>query len=81
MLAIMHWWLSNVGLAAMVVGFALRAHGRAPHTMLLGIGGTMFASGAFLFVFNMWRTFDLADKRHRARSTSGEARRGLPTME
>ena len=53
-----HWWLANVGLATMVVGFMLRAQGRASSSLVLAIGGTAAASGAYIFAFLMWRTLD-----------------------
>ena len=39
-------------------------------------GGILFATGALLWVYNMWRTFDAADARHRAQ---GDAKK-LPTL-
>jgi cytochrome c oxidase cbb3-type subunit 1 len=74
-LAISHWWLANVGLAGMIVGFIAVPHLGKRGSLLVAIGGTLFALGALGFVLNMWRTFDLADARARAR----DQKRGLPT--
>ena len=51
-------WLSNVGLAGLVLGFALRAHAHGAATPLLAIGGTLGALGAYAFAWNVWRTID-----------------------
>jgi len=78
-LAVAHFWLANVGLALMVIGFALAPRigpGSAPVT---ATGGLLFASGAFAFVFNMWRTFNAADARARARAMA-QVERTLPTL-
>ena len=58
-LAGMHWWLANAGLAAMVVGFVLRVTAGIPpavSTATLATGGVTEAIGAYVFVYNMWRT-------------------------
>jgi len=60
-LAGVHWWMANLGLLGMVVGFAFRASGftsTAISTSLLAAGGVAAAGGAYLFVFNIWRTID-----------------------
>lgn len=51
-----HVWLANAGLALMVSGFIVRVHQWHPGTVLLGLGGSMAAAGAFLFIHNIWRT-------------------------
>lgn len=60
-LAIWHWWISNSGLALMATGFILRVSGSVPvmaSTIVLGVGGTLSAVGAYAFVLNMWKTID-----------------------
>jgi cbb3-type cytochrome oxidase subunit 1 len=52
------WWLANIGLAGMVAGFLL-----APHYSLAGMcfliaGGILAALGAYIFIYNLWRTID-----------------------
>jgi cbb3-type cytochrome oxidase subunit 1 len=77
-LAIAHWWLANGGLAAMVVGFVLAPHvGPARSAPVTASGGLLFALGALGFVYNLWRTFNKADARARARGLD----RMLPTVE
>ena len=56
--AIVHWWISNLGLAGMVVGFFLRAHNASFATPVLATGGVLSALGAYLFVYLIWRTID-----------------------
>jgi cbb3-type cytochrome oxidase subunit 1 len=53
-----HLWVANLGLGGMVAGFVLRLWHGAPGTALLGAGALLSASGAFLFIFNLWRTLD-----------------------
>jgi cbb3-type cytochrome oxidase subunit 1 len=74
-----HWWLANVGLAAMVTGFFLSPHNSRVSVPITTAGGGLFALGALAFVYNMWRTFDAADARHRARAA--QPRRELTTLD
>ena len=53
-----HWWLSNVGLASMVVGFVMAPHVGGQSVPVLATGGVLSALGAFAFIFNIWRTID-----------------------
>jgi cytochrome c oxidase cbb3-type subunit 1 len=57
-LATVHWWLANVGLAALVTGFLTRPHWGAAVTPALAAGGLLAAVGAYAFIFNIWRTID-----------------------
>ena len=52
------WWLANVGLALMVVGFIVRVHVAFAGTMILSIGGSLAALSAYIFVYLIWRTVD-----------------------
>jgi cbb3-type cytochrome oxidase subunit 1 len=67
-----HWWFANSGLAIMVVGFVLRAQGNPVSSVLLGVGGTLAALGAYIFAYLIWSTLEW-----RRRADSG--RQGLPT--
>ena len=53
-----HWWLSNVGLALMVCGFVARVARPGMGTLVLSVGGTLSALGAYTFVYVIWRTVD-----------------------
>jgi cbb3-type cytochrome oxidase subunit 1 len=79
-----HWWLANVGLAAMASGFALRAHAPSSGTILLASGGTLSAAGAYLFVYLAWRTIDgpthLRASAARARNAMDVRRAGRPPL-
>lgn len=57
-LAGVHWWLSNTGLAVMVVGFFMAPHVGGRSIPILASGGTLSALGAFAFIFNLWQTMD-----------------------
>ena len=58
-LAGVQWWLANVGLAFMCVGFAGRARGSlTPATIVLGLGACLSAASAYAFAYNIWRTID-----------------------
>jgi cbb3-type cytochrome oxidase subunit 1 len=76
-LAIAHLWLANLGLVGMVTGFVAQPHIGSRSAPITASGGLMFALGALGFVYNMWRTFDMADERARARAMS----RVLPTLD
>jgi cbb3-type cytochrome oxidase subunit 1 len=54
-LAIAHFWIANVGLAALVAGFLLRIGWPDAHWLLRG-GGLLSALGALAFAYNVWRT-------------------------
>lgn len=60
-LAGVHWWLANAGLTGMVAGFVLRPEGHAGSAVLLAAGALLSAGGAYLFVYNIWRTVGTAD--------------------
>ena len=57
-LALVHFWLTNVGLALLVVGFAARAHVGARVWPILLAGGSATVAGAYAFIYNIWRTLD-----------------------
>jgi cbb3-type cytochrome oxidase subunit 1 len=77
-LAVAHFWMANVGLAALVGGFFAAPHvGRASIPFTAG-GGLLFSLGALAFVYNLWRTFNAADARQRARA-AGRGGPQLPT--
>ncbi len=51
-----HFWLANVGLALMAVGFFLQGGGLTGWQAVLGIGGVLSTAGMGLFIWNLWRT-------------------------
>ena len=56
-----HWWIANLGLGAMIVGFITRVNAAVPGVVgmtALAFGGSLFALGAFVFAWNIWRTMD-----------------------
>ena len=55
-LAFTHWWLSNLGLAGMAIGFMARGYGVTWGGGVLVAGGLLQAAGAYAFVYNVWRT-------------------------
>lgn len=68
-IAVAQWWLANVGLAVMAVGFTLRARGGIDTaTMVLGAGGVLSAAAAYGFVYNLWRTIDGRRPAHVAKT-------------
>jgi cytochrome c oxidase cbb3-type subunit 1 len=69
-LAVVHWWLANVGLAAMVTGFFLRP-GRWPlgSAVLIG-GGLLEAVGAYAFAFNLFRSMKMPQQLRGRRTDS-----------
>ena len=79
-LAVAHIWLANVGLALLVAGFILAPHIGADAIPVTSSGGILWALGAYGFVYNMWRTFDAAERRRRI-TAQAAASRNLPTSE
>jgi cbb3-type cytochrome oxidase subunit 1 len=66
-----HLWIANAGLAGMVSGFIVRVYAFAAGSVLMQAGAALSGIGAFLFIFNIWRTLDVPAARPN----------GLPTME
>lgn len=71
------WWVSNAGLALLVLGFACRPHTAAGAVYLLVVGGLLSALGAYSFIYNIWRTLGPATVPSPAPSPG--PRRPLPT--
>ena len=63
LLAQVHLWIANIGLAALVSGWLLRPRAWDLGTTALMVGGIVSATGAFLFIGNLWQT--LAPVRNR----------------
>lgn len=76
-LAAVHLYLANLGLGGLVLGFFLGPAGGSRWLMILG--GSVYAAGALIWVWNLWHTFNAADARARARAQSD--RPSLPTIE
>jgi cbb3-type cytochrome oxidase subunit 1 len=80
-LAVVHWWLCNLGLTGMVAGFLATPHVGIRAAVVTSVGGILFTAGALSFVFNMWITFNKADARQRERIVSALRDKGLPTAD
>lgn len=52
------WWVSNAGLVLMVTGFFARPNRFEFGTVILATGGLLAAGGAYIFVYNLWRTIN-----------------------
>jgi cbb3-type cytochrome oxidase subunit 1 len=65
-LAAAHFWLANIGLAGLVAGFMLAPHFGTRSVPVTAAGGTVWAIGAYGFAYNMWRTFNAAERRRKA---------------
>ena len=68
-LAEVQWWLANSGLALFVLGLALRPNTMysTPARIIVGAGGLLSGTAAYLFVYNIWRTIDGPASRRPAR--------------
>ena len=55
-LVAVHLWVANAGLVAMAGGFIVRVHAFGIGTGMVEAGGTASAVGAYLFIYNLWRT-------------------------
>lgn len=73
-LAVVHVWLANLGLAVLVGGFMLAPHIGTSSIPVTASGGALWAIGAYGFVYNMWRTFDAAERRRRLNAEAPPAR-------
>jgi cbb3-type cytochrome oxidase subunit 1 len=79
-LATAHVWMANLGLAGLVAGFLLAPHIGSRSVPVTATGGLLWAAGAYGFVYNMWRTFDAAERRRRTSARQRDARH-LPTTD
>jgi len=80
-LPMLHLWVSNLGLAALVVGWTARAASTLAGEILVGGGGALSAVGGGLFVYNLWRTLDAAGAAARGPlAAPGPRRAPLPTV-
>jgi cbb3-type cytochrome oxidase subunit 1 len=70
-LAGVHWWSANAGLVLFSVGLAAQAQAAHIAPAFLAAGGSLSAVGAFVFIFNIWRTID--GPRRVARPAPAEA--------
>jgi cbb3-type cytochrome oxidase subunit 1 len=59
-MADVHLWVANVGLALLVGGFMARVHVGGAGEVALRLGAALAALGAYLFIYNLWRTLDAA---------------------
>jgi cbb3-type cytochrome oxidase subunit 1 len=82
-LAKLHWWSANAGLALFSAGLAAQAQAGRSAPALLGVGGTLSSVGAFVFIFNIWRTIDGPPQIQvkSARPAEGTPRRSLRVKE
>lgn len=61
--AALHLWIANAGLAGMVSGFVLRVFRWDVGAPVLAAGAVLSATGALLFIVNLWRTLDSPQPR------------------
>lgn len=78
-LAVAHLFAANLGLAGLVLGFLVRVRSESAARWLIASGGALFTLGALFWVYNLWRTFDAAAARQRARARSEQKQ--LPTVD
>ena len=58
-LAAIHFYVANIGLATLATGFILVPTLGAPRALpVQAAGGIISALGAYLFIYNLWRTLD-----------------------
>jgi cbb3-type cytochrome oxidase subunit 1 len=60
-LALTHFWVAQLGLALLVIGWLGRVH-HAAAVYPLRIGAILSAAGAGLFIYNVWRTLSAGEK-------------------
>ena len=54
-----HLWIANIGLGCLVGGWLVRPSVADAGTIMLGLGALTSATGAFLFITNIWRTLEV----------------------
>jgi cbb3-type cytochrome oxidase subunit 1 len=79
-LAKLHVWMANLGLAGLVAGFLVAPSIGTASVPVTAAGGVLWAAGAYGFVYNMWRTFNAADRRKRESDRAPRSRH-LPTKD
>lgn len=57
-LSFLHLWVANLGLALLVGGWIARVWWAEIGSYAVRGGGTASAVGAFLFIYNLWRTLN-----------------------
>ncbi len=73
-LAEIHLWVANVGLALLAGGFVARVHVGAVAELAIRSGAALAGIGAYLFIFNLWRTLDAARRPAPAAPRPGAVR-------
>jgi len=69
-IAAVHWWASNTGLVALVLGFLFLPW--MPNARVaVEVDALLSATGAFLFIYNLWRTLDGSGVKPRAENPQG----------
>ena len=73
-LAAVQWWLANVGLALFVLGLVLLPNTMysTPARVIVGAGGLLSGTAAYLFVYNIWRTINGPPRRRPVPATGTE---------
>jgi len=69
-LAGVHLWVANLGLALLVTGWIGRTFAAAAGNAAVAAGALTSTAGAFLFIYNLWRTLDA--KRRPAPARPGD---------
>ena len=69
--AMAHFWVANLGLAALVSGWILRVWVGGWGEALVRTGGALSAVGGFLFIVNIWRTLGPARAAGRVELSGG----------
>jgi len=57
-LAGVHWWIANIGVALFAPGLMMRAVNAPYAGLVIGVGASLSAVGAYLFAWIIWRTID-----------------------
>jgi cbb3-type cytochrome oxidase subunit 1 len=74
-LAKAHIWLANLGLGGLVAGFFLAPSIGERSIPVTAGGGLLWSIGAYGFVYNMWRTFNAAERRRRQMAEQAASRK------
>lgn len=66
--AVVHLWVGNAGLLLFAPGLMLQATAHPAAPLVIGVGATLSAVGAYCFAWQVWRTLQVVEVTPRSKS-------------